>query len=86
MSKAALEAMVNGLSKTLPLEGIRINTIQPGMIDTGLASPEIMDVMSGVIPCRRPGRLEEVAAAIEYFLSNDSAYCSGSKLRIAGGL
>ena len=86
MSKAALEAMVNGLSKTLPLEGIRINTIQPGLIDTGLASPDIMEVMSGIIPCRRPGRPEEIAAAVEYFLSDNSAYCSGTKLRIAGGL
>jgi NAD(P)-dependent dehydrogenase (short-subunit alcohol dehydrogenase family) len=86
MSKAALEAMVNGLSKTLPLEGIRINTVQPGLIDTGLASPEIMEVMSGIIPCRRPGRPEEIAAAVEFFLSDRSAYCTGTKLRIAGGL
>ncbi|KAL3914327.1 MAG: hypothetical protein SGILL_006144 [Bacillariaceae sp.] len=86
MSKAALEAMVNGLSKTLPLEGIRINTIQPGLIDTGLASPEILEVMSGVIPARRAGNPAEVAAAIEYFLSDASKYCSGTKLRIAGGL
>jgi NAD(P)-dependent dehydrogenase (short-subunit alcohol dehydrogenase family) len=86
MSKAALEAMVTGLSKNLPLEGIRINTIQPGLIDTGLASPEIMEIMSGVIPARRPGRPEEVAAAIEFLLSDASSYCSGTKLRIAGGL
>lgn len=88
MSKAALEAMVAGLSKTLPLEGIRINIVQPGLIDTGLASPDILEVMSGVIPARRAGRPREVAAAIEYFLSEDSgsSYCSGTKLRIAGGL
>ncbi|KAL3924400.1 MAG: hypothetical protein SGILL_001076 [Bacillariaceae sp.] len=86
MSKAALEAMVAGLSKTLPLEGIRINTIQPGLIDTGLASPEILEVMSGVIPARRAGEPREVAAAIEYFLSDASGYCSGTKFRIAGGL
>jgi NAD(P)-dependent dehydrogenase (short-subunit alcohol dehydrogenase family) len=86
MSKAALEAMVNGLSKTLPLEGIRINTVQPGLIDTGLASPEILEIMSGVIPVRRAGKPHEVAAAIEYFLSDDSKYCTGTKLRIAGGL
>lgn len=86
MSKAALEAMVAGLSKTLPLEGIRINTVQPGLIDTGLASSEILEVMSGVIPARRAGQPNEVAAAIEYFLSDESQYCSGTKLRIAGGL
>jgi NAD(P)-dependent dehydrogenase (short-subunit alcohol dehydrogenase family) len=86
MSKAAMEAMVAGLSKTLPLEGIRINIVQPGLIDTGLASPDILEVMSGVIPARRAGRPSEVAAAIEYFLSDQSQYCSGTKLRIAGGL
>lgn len=86
MSKAALEAMVNGLSKNLPLEGIRINTIQPGLIDTGLASKEIMERMSGVIPLRRPGLPEEVAKAVAYLLSDDSSYCSGTKLRVAGGL
>jgi len=86
MSKAALEAMVNGLSKNLPLEGIRINTIQPGLIDTGLASKEIMDRMSGVIPLRRPGLPEEVAKAVSFLLSDESSYCSGAKLRVAGGL
>jgi NAD(P)-dependent dehydrogenase (short-subunit alcohol dehydrogenase family) len=86
MSKAALEAMVNGLSKNLPLEGIRINIVQPGLIDTGLASPDIMEAMSGVIPARRPGKPVEVARAIEFLLSDASAYCSGAKLRIAGGL
>lgn len=86
MSKAALEAMVAGLSKNLPLEGIRINTIQPGLIDTGLASKEIMDRMSGVIPLRRPGLPEEVARAVAFLLSDDSSYCSGTKLRVAGGL
>ena len=86
MSKAALEAMVNGLSKSLPLEGIRINTIQPGLIDTGLASKEIMDRMAGIIPLRRPGLPEEVAKAVSFLLSDESSYCSGTKLRVAGGL
>jgi NAD(P)-dependent dehydrogenase (short-subunit alcohol dehydrogenase family) len=86
MSKAALEAMVIGLSKQLPLEGIRINTVSPGLIDTGLASPEIMERMKGFIPLRRAGDPTEVAKAIEFLLSDDSSYCSGTKLKIAGGL
>jgi NAD(P)-dependent dehydrogenase (short-subunit alcohol dehydrogenase family) len=86
MCKAALEAMVTGLSKNLPLEGIRINTIQPGLIDTGLASPEIMEIMSGFIPVRRPGFPQEVANAVLYLLSDESSYCSGTKLRVSGGL
>lgn len=86
MSKSALEAMVTGLSKTLPLEGIRINTVVPGLIDTGLASPEIMDVMKDFIPLRRPGEPLEVAKAVEYLLSDESSYCTGTKIRVAGGL
>ena len=86
MSKAALEVMVTGLSKTLPLEGIRINTVVPGLIDTGLASPEIMQVMKGFIPMRRAGEPSEVAKAIEFLLSDNSSYCSGTKIRVSGGL
>jgi NAD(P)-dependent dehydrogenase (short-subunit alcohol dehydrogenase family) len=86
MSKAALDAMVTGLSKQLPLEGIRINTISPGLIDTGLASPEIMEIMNGFIPLRRAGDPSEVAQAIEFLLSDASSYCCGTKLRVAGGL
>ncbi len=40
MSKSATEAMVNGIAKMLPLEGIRINTVVPGLTDTGMATPE----------------------------------------------
>lgn len=53
MSKSATEAMVNGIAKMLPLEGIRINTVVPGLTDTGMATPEQIEMMSGVIPMRR---------------------------------
>lgn len=86
MSKAAVEAMVNGLSKTLPLEGIRINTVVPGLTDTGLAAPEIIETMSGFIPLRRAGEPVEIAKAIAFLLSDESSYCSGTKIRVAGGL
>lgn len=86
MSKAAIEAMVVGLSKNLPLEGIRINTVVPGLIDTGLAAPDIIERMKPFIPLRRAGEPSEVAEAIEFLLSDASKYCSGTKLRIAGGL
>lgn len=87
MSKAATEAMTRGISKTLPLEGIRINTVVPGLTDTDMAgSPEQVELLSGYIPMRRAGQPSEVANAIEYFLSDASMYCSGAKLRVSGGL
>jgi len=86
MSKCAMEAMVNGIAKTLPLEGIRINTVVPGLTDTGMATPEQIEMMSGVIPMRRAGEPMEIAKAIEYLLSDESSYCSGARLRASGGL
>lgn len=86
MSKCAMEAMVNGVAKTLPLEGIRINTVVPGLIDTGMATPEQIEMLSGVIPMRRAGEPSEIAKAIAFLLSNESSYCTGTRLKASGGL
>ena len=86
MSKSAMETMVAGIAKTLPLEGIRINSVVPGLVDTGMATPEQIETLSGYIPMRRAGEPGEVADAIAYLLSDASRYCTGSKLRISGGL
>jgi NAD(P)-dependent dehydrogenase (short-subunit alcohol dehydrogenase family) len=86
MSKAAQEAMTVGLSKTLPLEGIRINTVVPGMTATDMAPPALREAMSPFIPMRRPGDPSEPAEAVLFLLSDASSYCSGTKIRVAGGL
>ena len=86
MSKSAMEAMTAAICKTLPLEGIRINTVVPGLTDTGMAKPEQIEVLSNIIPMRRAGEPMEIAKAIEYLLSDASAYCTGAKLRVSGGL
>jgi NAD(P)-dependent dehydrogenase (short-subunit alcohol dehydrogenase family) len=86
MSKCAMEAMVNGIAKTLPLEGIRINTVVPGLIDTGMATPEQIEILSGVIPMRRAGEPNEIAKAIAFLLSDESSYCTGTRLKASGGL
>jgi len=86
MSKCAMEAMVNGIAKTLPLEGIRINTVVPGLIDTGMATQEQIEILSGVIPMRRAGEPNEIAKAIAFLLSDESSYCTGTRLKASGGL
>lgn len=86
MSKSAMEAMVRGIAKNLPLEGIRINTVVPGLTDTGMATPEQIEMMSGVIPMRRAGEPSEIAKAIAYLLSDESSYCSGARVVVSGGL
>lgn len=58
----------------------------PGLTDTGMATPEQIEMMSGVIPMRRAGEPKEIAQAIAYLLSDESTYCSGARLKISGGL
>lgn len=84
-SKGALDSMMAGLSKTLPLEGIRINAVKPGMTETDMVSQAMLDSAMPAIPMQRAGRPEEIAEVIYWLLSNGSSYCSGANIRAAGG-
>lgn len=84
-SKGALDSMMAGLSKTLPLEGIRINAVKPGMTETDMVSQSMLDNAMPNIPMQRAGRPEEIAEVIYWLLSEGSTYCSGANIRAAGG-
>lgn len=89
-SKAAVDAMTVGLSKELAAEGIRVNSVQPGMIVTdihaSMGDPERPWRKSDRVPMGRPGEPEEVAGAVAWLLSADASYTTGAVLRVAGGL
>lgn len=89
-SKAAVDAMTIGLSKELAAEGIRVNSVQPGMIVTdihaAMGDPERPWRNPDRVPMRRPGEPEEIAAAVAWLLSPDASYTTGAVLRVAGGL
>lgn len=89
-SKAAL----NGFSKALALEvahrGIRVNTVNPGMVDTGIfddtsLSQEQFDEDVKNYPLKRYGKPEDVAYSVVYLLSDASEWVTGSSLLIDGG-
>ena len=84
-SKGALDSMMVGLSKTLPMEGIRINAVKPGMTETDMVSQDMLDSAMPNIPMQRAGRPEEIAEVIWWLLSDGSSYCSGANIRAAGG-
>jgi NAD(P)-dependent dehydrogenase (short-subunit alcohol dehydrogenase family) len=84
-SKAALESFTLGLAREVALEGIRVNAVAPGFIATEMSGPERLAAVVPTVPMRRAGTAEEVAAAAMFLLSEESAYTTGTTLRVAGG-
>ncbi|MEU4657129.1 SDR family oxidoreductase [Streptomyces sp. NPDC023723] len=88
-SKAGVDALTVGLSKELGPDGIRVNAVAPGLVDTGMhaamGAPDRVRQMAPGVPMRRAGRAEEIAAAIAWLLSPDASYTTGAVLRVAGG-
>jgi NAD(P)-dependent dehydrogenase (short-subunit alcohol dehydrogenase family) len=84
-SKGALDTVTLGLSKELAPAGIRVNTVSPGIIRTGIHEPGRLERLGPQQPLGRPGEPDEVAAAIAWLLSDDASYVTGAILRVAGG-
>ncbi|MDF3291841.1 SDR family oxidoreductase [Streptomyces silvisoli] len=89
-SKAAVDALTVGLAKELALDGVRVNSVQPGMtvtdIHAAMGDPERPWRNPERVPMGRPGEPDEIAAAVEWLLSPDASYTTGAVLRVAGGL
>jgi NAD(P)-dependent dehydrogenase (short-subunit alcohol dehydrogenase family) len=88
-AKAALDILVKGLSIELGAEGVRVNGVRPGMIVTDIhasgGAPERAERVGATAPMGRPGRPEEVAAAITWLLSDEASYVTGAMLDVSGG-
>jgi NAD(P)-dependent dehydrogenase (short-subunit alcohol dehydrogenase family) len=89
-SKGAIDSMTIGLAREVAAEGIRVNAVRPGLIDTDIhargGEPGRVDRLSPAIPMKRGGRPEEVAEAILWLLSSKSGFTTGSFIDVAGGL
>ena len=88
-AKAAIDAFTLGLAKEVAREGIRVNAVRPGIIDTEIhasgGDPERAARLSPNIPMQRPGQAEEVARAILWLASDEASYTSGAVLDVSGG-
>ncbi len=91
-TKAAVDAITMVLSKELASRKIRVNAVNPGMIETegvvnaGLHEGDMRKWIEAVTPMGRIGRLEEIASVVAFLASEDAAYITGETLHVTGGL
>ena len=84
-AKAAVDAAVIGASREVAKEGMRINAISPGVIDTDIQPPGRIERVLPALPAGRAGQADEVAEAILFLLSDAASYINGANLRVSGG-
>lgn len=88
-TKAAIDAMTVGLAKEVAAEGIRVNAVRPGIINTEIhasgGEPNRIERVKEFIPMKRAGQPEEVANAILWLLSAEASYCTGAFIDVSGG-
>ncbi|RMH83013.1 SDR family oxidoreductase [Pseudomonas sp. AOB-7] len=88
-AKGALDVLTRGLAKELGGEGVRVNAVRPGLIDTEIhasgGQPDRAERLGKSTPLGRAGRAEEVAEAILWLLDDRASYTTGALVDIAGG-
>jgi len=89
-AKAGVDALTVGLSKELAEDGIRVNAVAPGLVDTEIharaGDPDRPRRVVSRIPVGRLAAPEEIAAAIAWLLGPEAGYATGAVLRVAGGI
>lgn len=88
-SKGAIDTMTLGLAREVASQGIRVNAVRPGIIDTEIhasaGAPDRVQRFAPLVPLARAGTAEEVARAILWLLSAEASYTTGSFIDVAGG-
>lgn len=88
-TKGAMDTFTVGLAQEVAAEGIRVNAVRPGIIDTDIhasgGQPERARQMAATVPLQRAGTAQEVAQSILWLLSEQASYTTGALIDVAGG-
>ncbi len=88
-AKGAIDTFTLGLAREVAAEGIRVNAVRPGIIDTDIHAsgglPDRVRDLAPQVPMQRAGSAEEVAASIVWLLGDGASYTTGALLDVAGG-
>ncbi|HEX5494607.1 MAG TPA: SDR family oxidoreductase [Mycobacteriales bacterium] len=88
-SKAAVDTLTVGLANEVAAQGVRVNAVRPGLVDTdihaGSGEPGRVHRLAATVPMRRAGRPDEIAEAIVWLLSDRASYVTGTILDVGGG-
>jgi NAD(P)-dependent dehydrogenase (short-subunit alcohol dehydrogenase family) len=88
-SKGAIDTMTIGLAKELAAEGIRVNAVRPGLIDTDIhasgGQPDRVERFTSLIPMQRGGTAEEVANTVMWLVCDEASYVTGALIDVGGG-
>jgi NAD(P)-dependent dehydrogenase (short-subunit alcohol dehydrogenase family) len=84
-SKGAIDSLTIGLSREVAPQGIRVNAISPGAIDTEIHVPGKLQAFIPTLPMQRAGQPAEVASAVMFLVSTKASYITGANLAVSGG-
>lgn len=84
-AKAAVNTLVVGVAREVAKEGVRINALSPGLIETEIHVPGRLERIAPMVPVGRAGQPEEVAETVLYLLSDAASYMTGAVVNVSGG-